>query len=201
MNMFHTRQTNILCLYIINLSVCTYPPSAPSVNWAFSIEGMTQCGPRGPPQALPDFSWPPLLSPCCYSLHLHSRIIFTLAVTIMWWVCVFVSSCLCVRLYWWLPFPLYLKHHITAGMNTACLCETSLSQEKWEQRAGCQCRTETSLFTHNISIRRYLDAWASVCVRLCAFVWRPDNHCVDVYREIWLNLGGTLPCASVTELR
>lgn len=36
--MFHTRQTNILCLYIISLSVCTSPPSALTVNRFFSME-------------------------------------------------------------------------------------------------------------------------------------------------------------------
>lgn len=30
MNVFHTRQTNILRLYIISLSVCSSPPSAPT---------------------------------------------------------------------------------------------------------------------------------------------------------------------------
>lgn len=32
MNTFHTRQTNILRLHVIDLSVCTSPPSAPTVS-------------------------------------------------------------------------------------------------------------------------------------------------------------------------
>lgn len=47
MNMFHARQTNILSLYIINLSVSTSPPSALTVNYAFSMEGSTQYGLQG----------------------------------------------------------------------------------------------------------------------------------------------------------
>ena len=54
--------------------------------------------------------------------------------------------------------PLSLRHLITAGMDTACLCETDLSQEKWEQGAEYHRRTETSLVTHNMSIRRYLNS-------------------------------------------
>lgn len=47
MNMFHTRQTNILSLYIISLSVSTSTPFALTVNYGFSMEGSTQYGLQG----------------------------------------------------------------------------------------------------------------------------------------------------------
>lgn len=47
MNMFHTRQTNILTLYTISLSVSITTPSALTVKYAFSMEGSTQYGLQG----------------------------------------------------------------------------------------------------------------------------------------------------------
>lgn len=71
-------------------------------------------------------------------------------------VCVLLSLCLAVMMTSILPFLSGVL--LERGADVACPCETDLSQENWEHRAEYQRRTETSLVTHNISIRRYLDA-------------------------------------------
>lgn len=66
--------------------------------------------------------------------------------------------------------PLLSGILLERGVDTLCLCEIGLSQEKWEQRAEYRQKTQSSLVSHNISIRHNLNAKACpfcVCMFMC----------------------------------
>lgn len=130
MNMFHTRQTNILTLYTISLSVSITTPS--TVKYAFSMEGSTQYGLQGRapnPAGL-------LMTSVITSLLLLTPALKNNIYPVCHHETVGVCICMCVCVFLASDFNDYFHSHSLSlasyyrGKHTACLCETNLSQEK-----------------------------------------------------------------------
>lgn len=136
-------------------------------SWHSVVHG--GLGGWGALQTLPNFQWPALLSPCCYSLHLPSRIIFILSVIHVRCVC----ACVCVFCDCIDDFQPLTRCLLTAEVDTCKI----LSQ----RIMGVESCIAFILSIHFELLSNFMHWQAHVCVHtFCLIFWfvqKPDcNH-------------------------